>query len=69
MRNELKKYDPVPRMRGFMFERGILNEESDADLVKEITAEIRESLDRAEAAPAAEPGEARRHIFAEEGDA
>jgi 2-oxoisovalerate dehydrogenase E1 component alpha subunit len=69
MRNELKKYDPVPRMRTFLIERGVLTEESDADLVKEVTAEIRESLDRAEAAPAALPEEARLHIFAEEGDA
>ncbi len=38
-------------------------------MTQEITQEIRESLDRAEAAPAAEPGEARRHIFAEEGKA
>jgi TPP-dependent pyruvate/acetoin dehydrogenase alpha subunit len=56
-------------MRTFLIERGVLTEESDADLVKEITAEIRESLDRAEAAPAALPEEARLHIFAEEGDA
>ena len=66
MRSELKKYDPVPRMRAFLIERGLMTEESDEALVKELTQEIRESLDRAEASPAAEPEAARRHIYAEE---
>lgn len=65
MRNELMKYDPIPRMRAWLIERGTMTEEGDAALVKEIQAEIRESLDRAEAAPAADPADARKHIYAE----
>lgn len=66
MRTEVRKHDPVPRMRSYMIERGLLTEESEAAMVKEVTADIRGSLDRAEAAPAADPAEARRHIYAEE---
>jgi 2-oxoisovalerate dehydrogenase E1 component alpha subunit len=66
MRNELKKYDPIPRMRGWLIERGLLTQDGDAALVREIQQEIREALERAEAAPDAEAADARKYLYAEE---
>ncbi len=69
MREEVRAADPLPRLRDRMIGMGLWTEDEDTAMYAEITAEIRESLTRAEASPAADPAEARRHIFAEGDDA
>jgi 2-oxoisovalerate dehydrogenase E1 component alpha subunit len=66
MRNELKKYDPIPRMRAWLIDRGLLTEEGDATLVRDVQQEIRDALERAEAAPNTDAADARKYLYAEE---
>jgi len=65
MRETARIADPLPRFHDRLITMGLWSEEEDTTMREEITTELRESMIRAEAAPAADPADARRHLFAE----
>ncbi len=69
MLDALKPFDPVARTRARVIEHGLITEDADTAMRATITADLRKALEEAEAAPAADPDEARRHLFAEDHEA
>jgi len=65
---EAKRGDPILRMRSYLIEEGLLNEEEDAALRKLILDEINEATRYAENAPYADVSTLMRYVYAEEGE-
>src|SRR5206468_12598988 len=59
-----RKKDPFQRLKQYLIEQRLLSEADEAELESEVTAEIEEAVKAAEAAPAPEPGDAFRKVFA-----
>lgn len=57
--------DPITRLRLHLLAEGILTEESDAALLKEIADEFEAALNEADTYPEPEPAEILDHVFAE----
>ena len=65
---EAKRGDPILRMRGYLIQEGLLSEEDDAVLRKQILDEINEATRYAENAPYADTSTLMRYVYAEEGE-
>jgi 2-oxoisovalerate dehydrogenase E1 component alpha subunit len=64
---EAKRTDSLVRMKAYLMSVGLLDEESDAALRKEIIDEVNEATTYAEKAPHADPNTLGLHVYAEEG--
>lgn len=65
---EAKRGDPILRMRNYLIQEGLLSEEDDAVLRKQILDEINEATRYAENAPYADTSTLMRYVYAEEGE-
>lgn len=65
---EYKRNDPILKFKGYLIESGLLTEEKDEALRKELQAEVNEATAYAEAAPHADPATLADHVYAGEGD-
>lgn len=63
----LKAKDPISKARAYLYEAGLLTEESEAALEAKIAALINDACDWAEAQPYADPEFGLTHVYAEEG--
>jgi 2-oxoisovalerate dehydrogenase E1 component alpha subunit len=59
--------DPIERFRGYLLEVGLLTEEADDRLLQECTTEVDEAVRSAQEAPAPDPADLERHVYAAEG--
>lgn len=66
-KEEARKNDCIIAFSTYLKEVGVLTEEQENDMIKEIDQEINESTDYAENAPYAEPEHALRYVYHEEG--
>lgn len=64
---EMKKNDNVLAFGKYLKEVGVLSEEEEEKLMKEIDDEVNKATDEAENAPYAEPEHALKFVYAEEG--
>lgn len=64
---EAKRGDSLVRMRQYLIDAGLMTEESDAALKKDVKREVDEATAYAEAAPHADPSTLGDHVYAEEG--
>ncbi|QQE76927.1 thiamine pyrophosphate-dependent dehydrogenase E1 component subunit alpha [Alicyclobacillus sp. SO9] len=63
---EWKQKDPILHMKQYMMDNGLLTEEQDSELRKELTNEVNEATRYAEEAPHADPSTLMLHVYAEE---
>jgi 2-oxoisovalerate dehydrogenase E1 component alpha subunit len=63
-----RQTDSLVRMRQYLFEAGLLDEERDAALRKDILTEVNEATQYAESAPQADPATLMKYVYAEEAD-
>ena len=59
--------DPLERFRDYLLGEALLTDASDEQLQQECTAEVDEAAQVAQTAPAPDPSDLRRHVFAEGG--
>ncbi|TFB23862.1 thiamine pyrophosphate-dependent dehydrogenase E1 component subunit alpha [Filobacillus milosensis] len=64
---EMKKNDCVVLFTQYLKDAGVLTDEKEEEMIKEIDKEINEATDYAENAPYAEAESALKHVYAEEG--
>ncbi|MGM8214059.1 thiamine pyrophosphate-dependent dehydrogenase E1 component subunit alpha [Bacillaceae bacterium W0354] len=64
---EARKNDCIIIFSNYLKEAGVLNDEQEKELIKGIEQEINEATDYAENAPYAEPEEALKYVYHEEG--
>jgi 2-oxoisovalerate dehydrogenase E1 component alpha subunit len=57
--------DPIERFRGHLLDAGLLDDDGDERVQQECTAEVDEAVAYAETAPAPDPADLARHVFAE----
>ena len=60
-----EKLDPLPRYRKYLMDRGILTEEQDTQIAEAATQEVREAVERYEAARDVDPLDCFDYIFSE----
>jgi len=60
---ELRKKDPIDRLKSRMIQEGMLTEEEAKRLWDEAAAEVKEAIDFARQSPYPEPEEALKHVF------
>lgn len=61
----LKAKDPLAKARAYLYQQAILDEETEADLEKQVSSEVDDATDWAEAQPYAEPQQALQHVYGE----
>jgi 2-oxoisovalerate dehydrogenase E1 component alpha subunit len=62
----LLRRDPIERFRNYLLDEGLLTDEDDERLQQACSTEVEEAVRYAESAPAPDPAELGRHVFAEE---
>jgi 2-oxoisovalerate dehydrogenase E1 component alpha subunit len=62
-----RKRDPILRMKQYLLEHGLLDEQRDAELRQKALDEVNEATRYAETAPHADPSTLTRYVYAEEG--
>jgi 2-oxoisovalerate dehydrogenase E1 component alpha subunit len=60
----LLRRDPIERFRNHLLDEGLLTDEEDEQLQQECATEVEEAVNAAEAAPAPDPADLERHVFA-----
>jgi 2-oxoisovalerate dehydrogenase E1 component alpha subunit len=58
--------DSIPRYKSYLIECGIWSEEEDANLVAQLTAELKEATEYGDKAPFPDPEHLHRHVYADE---
>jgi len=62
------KKDGLPRMKAYLMECGLWNEEQEAAFLEEIKQELKVAIDEAERAPFPNPEETLLHVYANDGE-
>ncbi|SEJ18994.1 2-oxoisovalerate dehydrogenase E1 component alpha subunit [Bhargavaea ginsengi] len=62
-----REKDPIPRFAAYLKEAGVLDEETEKEMEERVKQTVNEATDYAEAAPYAEPEEALKYVYAEQG--
>jgi 2-oxoisovalerate dehydrogenase E1 component alpha subunit len=61
-----KALDPLPKFRAQLVDAGILTPEAEERITADVTAQVHDATEYAEAQPDPDPSTAMRHVFAEE---